>query len=87
MNSLNSFNISSKNSTKAHSQINGIINLKSINSKSNDINNSLRCFSEYKNLLDKKDKNNKSNKNKTLYKFSNSKIKIDLFPNINLLDL
>ena len=87
MNSLNSFNISSKNSTKAHSQINGIINLKSTNSKSNDINNSLRCFSEYKNLLDKKDKNNKSNKNKTLYKFSNSKIKIDLFPNINLLDL
>ena len=87
MNSLNSFNISSQNSTKAHSQINGIINLKSINSKSNDINNSLRCFSEYKNLLDKKDKNNKSNKNKTLYKFSNSKIKIDLFPNINLLDL
>ena len=87
MNSLNSFNISSQNSTKAHSQINGIINLKSINSKSNDINNSLRCFSEYKNLLDKKDKNNKSNKNKTLYKFSNSKIKIELFPNINLLDL
>ena len=66
---LNSFNISSQNSTKTPSQKTEIANLKT-----------LGCFSDYK-------KGFKKEKNKTLYKFSKSKISIDLLPKIDLLDL
>ena len=66
---LNSFNVSSQNSTKTASQKTDIANLKT-----------LGCFSDYK-------KGFKKEKNKTLYKFSKSKISIDLLPKIDLLDL
>ena len=66
---LNSFNISSQNSTKTPSQKTDITNIKT-----------LGYFSDYK-------KGIKKDKNKTLYKFSKSKISIDLLPKIDLLDL
>ena len=79
---VNSFNISSQNSTKTPSQINDIINLKSFSNNSNNMKDRKRfgCFSDYKKFL-------KKDKNKTLYKFSNSKISIDLLPKVDLLDL
>ena len=79
---VNSFNISSQNSTKTPSQINDIINLKSFSNNSNNMKDRKHfgCFSDYKKFL-------KKDKNKTLYKFSNSKISIDLFPKVDLLDL
>ena len=79
---VNSFNISSQNSTKTPSQINDIINLKSFSNNSNNMKDRKHfgCFSDYKKFL-------KKDKNKTLYKFSNSKISIDLLPKVDLLDL
>ena len=79
---VNSFNISSQNSTKTPSQINDIINLKSFSNNSNNMKDRkcFGCFSDYKKFL-------KKDKNKTLYKFSNSKISIDLLPKVDLLDL
>ena len=79
---VNSFNISSQNSTKTPSQIKDIINLKSFSNNSNNMKDRKRfgCFSDYKKFL-------KKDKNKTLYKFSNSKISIDLLPKVDLLDL
>ena len=79
---VNSFNISSQNSTKTPSQINDIINLKSFSNNSNNMKDRKRfgCFNDYKKFL-------KKDKNKTLYKFSNSKISIDLLPKVDLLDL
>ena len=79
---MNSFNISSQNSTKTPSKVNDIFNLKSLNNKKNSIKDrkSLGCFSDYKKLL-------KKDKNKSLYKFSNSKVSVDLLPKVDLLDL
>ena len=79
---MNSFNISSQNSTKTPSQMTDIINLKSLSNKNNHLKDrkSLGCFSDYKKLLNK-------DKNKTLYRFSNSKISKDLLPKIDLLEL
>ena len=71
---LNSFNPSSQNSTKAPSQKTDIISKKIKNRKS------LGCFSDYKRCF-------KNEKNKTLYRFSKSKISIDLLPKVDLLDL
>ena len=71
---LNSFNASSQNSTKAPSQKTEIIGNKIKNRKS------LGCFSDYKRCF-------KNEKNKTLYRFSKSKISIDLLPKVDLLDL
>ena len=71
---LNSFNASSQNSTKAPSQKTEIISNKIKNRKS------LGCFSDYKRCF-------KNEKNKTLYRFSKSKISIDLLPKVDLLDL
>ena len=79
---MNSFNISSQNSTKTPSQMTDIINLKSLSNKNNHLKDrkSLGCFSDYKKLLNK-------DKNKSLYRFSNSKISKDLLPKIDLLEL
>ena len=79
---VNSFNISSQNSTKSPSQINDIINLKSLSNASNNLKDkkNLGCFTDYKKFF-------KKDKNKTLYRFSNSKISIDLLPKVDLLDL
>ena len=79
---LNSFNASSQNSTRTPSKITGIVNLKSINNIRHDMKNrkSIGCFNDYKKVL-------KKDKNKTLYRFSNSKISIDLLPKVDLLDL
>jgi hypothetical protein len=79
---INSFNVSSQNSTKTPSQINDIINLKSMSNKNNNLKNreSLGCFTDYKKFL-------KKEKNKTLYRFSKSKISIDLLPKVDILDL
>ena len=71
---LNSFNASSQNSTKAPSQKTEIIGNKIKSRKS------LGCFSDYKRCF-------KNEKNKTLYRFSKSKISIDLLPKVDLLDL
>ena len=71
---LNSFNASSQNSTKAPLQKTEIIGNKIKNRKS------LGCFSDYKRCF-------KNEKNKTLYRFSKSKISIDLLPKVDLLDL
>ena len=71
---LNSFNASSQNSTKTPSQKTEIISNKIKNRKS------LGCFSDYKRCF-------KNEKNKTLYRFSKSKISIDLLPKVDLLDL
>ena len=79
---MNSFNISSQNSTKTPSQMTDIINLKSLSNKNNHLKDrkSLGCFSDYQKLLNK-------DKNKSLYRFSNSKISKDLLPKIDLLEL
>ena len=79
---LNSFNASSQNSTRTPSKITGVVNLKSINNIRHDMKNrkSIGCFNDYKKVL-------KKDKNKTLYRFSNSKISIDLLPKVDLLDL
>ena len=71
---LNSFNASSQNSTKTPSQKTEIISNKIKSRKS------LGCFSDYKRCF-------KNEKNKTLYRFSKSKISIDLLPKVDLLDL
>ena len=79
---INSFNVSSQNSTKTPSQITDIINLKTMSNKNNNMKNreSLGCFSDYQKFL-------KKEKNKTLYRFSKSKISIDLLPKVDILDL
>ena len=78
---MNSFNISGQNSTKIPSQISSIINLKAMRNKNMKDKKTLGSFSDYKKFI----KND--NKNRTLYKFSNSKISIDLLPKVDLLDL
>ena len=78
---MNSFNISGQNSTKIPSQISSIINLKTMSNKNMKDKKTLGSFSDYKKFI----KND--NKNRTLYKFSNSKISIDLLPKVDLLDL
>ena len=73
--------ISGQNSTKIPSQISSIINLKTMSNKNMKDKKTLGSFSDYKKFI----KND--NKNRTLYKFSNSKISIDLLPKVDLLDL
>ena len=79
---MNSFNISSQNSTKAPSQITDIINLKSLSNKGNSVKDkkNFGCFNDYNKYI-------KKDKNKTLYRFSNSKVSIDLLPKVDILDL
>ena len=83
----NNLFIKSASKTKEKYKINSF-NISSQNnstkipSQKNDIMNikSLGCFSDYKKCL-------KNEKNKSLYKFSKSKISIDLLPKVDLLDL
>ena len=79
---MNSFNISSQNSTKTPSQMTDIINLKSLSNKGNNLKDkkSFGCFNDYNKFI-------KRDKNKTLYRFSNSKVSIDLLPKVDILDL
>ena len=79
---MNSFNISSQNSTKTPSQMTDIINLKSLSNKGNNLKDkkSFGCFNDYNKFI-------KKDKNKTLYRFSNSKVSIDLLPKVDILDL
>ena len=83
----NNLFIKSASKTKEKYKINSF-NISSQNnstkipSQKTDIMNikSLGCFSDYKKCL-------KNEKNKSLYKFSKSKISIDLLPKVDLLDL
>jgi len=79
---MNSFNISSQNTTKTPSQMTDIINLKSLSNKGNNLKDkkSFGCFNDYNKFI-------KKDKNKTLYRFSNSKVSIDLLPKVDILDL
>ena len=79
---MNSFNISSQNSTKSPSQITDIINLKSLSNKGNSVKDKkiFGCFNDYNKYI-------KKDKNKNLYRFSNSKVSIDLLPKVDILDL
>ena len=92
INSMNSVNFSSQNSTKAPSGTIKLINLKNKVTNCNDSfrtnttilknDKSLNSFEDFKKLFGKK----KEQRNKSLLHFGNSKIDIDLFPKINLLD-
>ena len=92
INPMNSVNFSSQNSTKAPSGTIKLINLKNKVTNCNDSfrtnttilknDKSLNSFEDFKKLFGKK----KEQRNKSLLHFGNSKIDIDLFPKINLLD-
>ena len=95
-NGLNSFNFSSQNSTKVPSSHGVVHNLKMKTQNINDsfrttttllgggikYNTSLNSFDDYKKIFCKK----KEHKNKSSLHFGNSKIDIDLYPKVNLLE-
>ena len=96
LNSMNSINYSSQNSTKVPSGPVSLINFKAKTSNFNDsfrtnttilgggikTNKSLNSFEDFKKIFGKQ----KDQANKSLLHFGNSKIDIDLLPKINLLE-
>ena len=94
LNSVNSFNFSSQNSTKIPS---GPIGLNYLNSKTSNFNNSFKIsttllgggiknksinsFDDFKKIFGKREQKNKSSLH-----FRNTKIDIELFPKVNLLE-
>ena len=96
LNSMNSINYSSQNSTKVPSGPMSIINFKAKTSNFNDSfrtnttilgggiknNKSLNSFEDFKKIFGRQ----KDPANKSLLHFGNSKIDIDLLPKINLLE-
>ena len=95
LNSVNSFNFSSQNSTKIPSGTSG---LNYVNSKTSNINDSFRInttligggiknksinsYDDFKKIFVKK----RNQKNKSSLHFGNSKIDIELLPKVNLLE-
>ena len=96
LNQISSCNFSNDNNTKIPSGPVGLFNLKSKNSNFNDsfrtsttflgggikYNKSLNSFDDFKKIFGRQ----KDQKNKSLLHFGNSKIDIELYPKVNLLE-
>ena len=96
LNQISSCNFSNDNSTKIPSGTLGILSLKSKNTTFNDsfrtsttflgggikYNKSLNSFDDFKKIFGRQ----KDQKNKSLLHFGNTKIDIELFPKVNLLE-